>query len=535
MFKKNVSLLILSSLLLSGCVSPAPVSSNESITSITSEVSSEEVTTSEEETTSEETSEELEDLQIRAITLLGVYEVGEIDIINKLDNETFTFEISSDAIRIEDNKVIALRGNTKTTVKVTSSLSRTGQFNVTVRNRVYSSTHSTTENSEGWFNEVNIEKVNSLTTNFANGMDISSFKQLYDNGQKFYDKAGNETALPLLLKDNGVNWVRLRLWVEPYDTWEEDGVTKTYLYGGGNCTTENVLWMAKECKSVGLKVLLNFHYSDFWTDPSHQIIPKAWKDISTTAELANTVYNYTKETLELFKKNNCLPDTVALGNEIYNGLFAHNPGGITKEMRNGELPYYSYDRTERTDSTNAKYDHTDSKTSVSNANLRTYLSSGARAVRKVDSSIQIMVHFVRGLSDTTGSIRFFNVIGDLDIDIYAISAYPSSHWANINQLKTGVATIANAFPNKKFCIAEVSYGFTYESDVMASNIFAPSGQLKPISEYGVNIQGQASLIRDVTEAVSNLDNGFGVFYWEGAWTPTKNSGWADASSKVRKI
>lgn len=531
MLIKKLSVLMLNLLLLTSCAS-SPSTSDISTTSISSETTSESTETT--ETTSEETSpsEELEDLEIRSITLLGVYEVGEIDIINKLDNETFKYEIPNDSLRIENNKVIALRGNTKTKVNVTSSLGRTGSFNVTIRNRAYSSTHSVTETNEKWFNEVSINRIDNLTTSFANGMDISSFKQLYDNGQRFYDKNGNETALPLLLKDNGVNFIRLRLWVDPYDTWEENGETKTYLYGGGNCNTTNVLWMAKECVSVGLKVLLNFHYSDFWTDPSHQIIPKRWKDIKSNTELANEVYNYTKETLTLFKENNCLPSIVALGNEIYNGLFAHNPGGITKEMRNGELPYYSYSKTERTDSTNAKYDHTDSKTSTPNANLRMYLSSAIRAVRSVDKSIETMVHFVRGFADTAGTIRFFNVINDLDFDIYSISAYPYSHWSNKTQMRNGISTIASAFPAKKFMVAEVSYGFTYESDVNAKHMFAPEGQLRPISDYPVSVQGQANLIHDITEAVASEANGYGVFYWEGAWTPTKNSGWADASSKA---
>ena len=512
---KKIFILLSTITLLSGCNLTASKSvSSEVTSSLTS------------------SSEELEDLEIRAVTITRIYENKEIDIINKLDNETFTYSYNGDAIRIEDNKVIGLRGNTKTTVTVTSSLGRTGAFNATVRNTEYKSTHSSAESSEGWFNEVNIDKISSMTSTFVNGMDISSMKQLYDNGARFYDKNGNETALPLLLKDNGVNYIRLRLWVEPYDTWTENGETKTFAYGGGNCTTENVLWMAKECKAVGLKVLLNFHYSDYWTDPSNQIIPKKWKDITSVETLSNEVYKYTKETLELFKSNNALPDSVALGNEIYNGIFAHNPGTkITKEAT-GDAPYYHSDRTERTNGTQAKYDHTDSKTSLNNSNLRTYLKAGIRACREVDSSIQIMVHFVRGLSAYNDTIKFFNVLSDLDIDIYAVSAYSYYHFSNISTLRSGMQKISQAFPNKKIAIAETSYGFTFETDALAVNTFTPSGTCSPVSGYPASVQGQASMIRDTTEVVSNLSNGWGVFYWEGAWTPVKNSGWADAASKA---
>lgn len=512
---KKIFILLSTITLLSGCdLKPSP--------SVSSEVTS----------STPLSSEELEDLEIRAVTITKIYENKEIDIINKLDNETFTYSYNGDAIRIEDNKVIGLRGNTKTTVNVTSSLGRTGAFNVTVRNTEYKSTHASAESNEGWFNEVNIDKISSMTSTFVNGMDISSMKQLYDNGARFYDKNGNETALPLLLKDNGVNYIRLRLWVEPYDTWTENGETKSFAYGGGNCTTENVLWMAKECKAVGLKVLLNFHYSDYWTDPSNQIIPKKWKDITSVDTLANEVYKYTKETLELFKSNNALPDCVALGNEIYNGLFAHNPGTkITKEAT-GDAPYYHSDRTERTNGTQAKYDHSDSKTSLNNSNLRTYLKAGIRACREVDSSIQIMVHFVRGLSAYNDTIKFFGVLSDLDIDIYAVSAYSYYHFSNISTLRTGMQKISEAFPNKKIAIAETSYGFTFETDALAVNTFTPSGTASPVSGYPATVQGQAKMIRDTTEVVSNLSNGWGVFYWEGAWTPTKNSGWADAASRA---
>ena len=507
MFKNRSSILLLTSLLLCGCgVSPSPVDP------------------------------EVEELEIYNVTINGVMNgTKEVSIINPIEGETFSYSYSGDSIRIDENGVIySYRGGTQTEVNVTSSLNRTGKFVVNVLNRTYNSTHKTAEESEGWFNEVNVNKVASMTSSFVNGIDISSMKQLYDNGARFYNKEGKETFLPLLLKDNGVNWARLRLWVEPYDTYVENGETKIFQYGGGNCDLEHVLWMAKECKLSGLKVLLNFHYSDFWTDPSNQIIPKAWKDISTVSELASTLKAYTKNTLLEFKNNNCLPDAVALGNEIYSGLFAHNPGTTVSTTPRGDAPYYQTDRSERTDGTQAKYDHSGNKNTQVNSNLRTYLKAANDAVKEVSSSIPTMVHYVRGFTDPNDSIKFFTMIDDLGIDIYALSAYVYYHFQNASTLKTGLTTIANAFPNKKICIAETSYGFTFEADEWARNTFTSdsSATCKPVSSYEPNIQGQANLIHDVSEIVSDLANGWGVFYWEGAWTPTKKSGWADAISRV---
>lgn len=521
MLIKKTLVLLLSTLLLSGCVSPTPSSSSSETSTSTP--------TSESSSTSE-----LEELEIHNVSINGVMNGDKnVSIVNPIEGETYSYSFSGDAINITSDGVIsAYRGGTSTEVSVTSSLGRTSSFVVTILNRAYSSTHKSAEESEGWFNEVSVSKVASMTSSFANGVDISSFKQLYDNGAKFYNKEGKETFLPLLLKDNGVNYIRLRLWVEPYETYQEGGETKVFQYGGGNCTTENVLWMAKKCKDVGLKVLLNFHYSDFWTDPSHEIIPKAWKNISTVSALASKVKEYTKDTLLLFKENGCLPDAVALGNEIYNGLFAHNPGTKATTTLRGDAPYYHTDKTERTDGTQAKYDHTGNKNNQVNANLRTYLKAANDAVKEVSSSILTMVHYVKGLTATDDIIKFFTMIDDLGIDIYAISAYVYYHFSNVTTLRNGMTTIANAFPNKKICIAETSYGFTFETDDYAKNTFSTSGTCSPVSSYAANIQGQASLIHDVSEVVSNLANGWGVFYWEGAWTPIKKSGWADAASKV---
>ncbi len=455
-----------------------------------------------------------------------VYEDVSLDIQN-LNDEDYSLASNGEGIRIEGKKIIPFKANTNNEVTLTTSSGRVTTFKVNVENRAYTSKHKEAEEDEGWFSSVSVEPIASLTSSFANGMDISSVKQLYDNGQQFYNSDGVEESLFYILKEAGVNWIRLRLWNDPKDEYIEGGETKTFQYGGGNCDLDNVRWMAHEAKAAGLKILLNFHYSDFWADPTNQIIPKAWKDISSSDELAKKVQEYTTEVLNDLKENDALPNMVQIGNETYGGLFLHNPEGVSTSPTGGS-PNYSKNKTVRNNGTEAKYDFTGSKDS--NTNLRKYFKAAIDGINAVDSSILKMIHFVKGFLDPNTSIKFFNTFDDLDIDVYGLSAYCYYHWSNLSTLKSGLTTISKAFPTKKICIAETSYGFTYETDSWAENTFSKSGTAHPISGYDASIQGQAKIIRDATEVVSNLDNGFGLFYWEGAWTPTKFSGWADINS-----
>ncbi len=459
---------------------------------------------------------------------VSTYVYGDVNLnIENLNDEDYSLSTTGNGLRVEDKKIIPFKANTENEVTITTKSGRVASFKVKVENREYVSKHASAEESEGWFSDVDVKPIASLNSSFANGMDISSVKQLYDNGQQFYNADGVEESLFYILKEAGLNWIRLRLWNDPSDEYVEDGVTKTFEYGGGNCDLDNVRWMAHEAKAAGLKILLNFHYSDFWADPTNQVIPKALKDISSSNELALEVEEYTTKVLKDLKENDALPDMVQIGNETAGGLFLQNPGGVTTSPAGGN-PKYIKDATNRSNGTEARYDYTGSKSS--NTNLRKYVQAAIDGINAVDSSILKMIHFVKGLSDPDTSIKFFKTFDDLDIDVFGLSAYSYYHWGNLSTLKAGLSAISQAFPSKKICIAETSYGFTYETDSWAENIFSTSGNAKPISNYPCSIQGQASIIRDTTEVVSNLDNGFGLFYWEGAWTPTKYSGWADQNS-----
>ena len=162
--------------------------------------------------------------------------------------------------------------------------------------------------------QVTINKVENMTDSTIQGMDISSYNALKNAGVKFYDKDGKEASLLKILSDNGVNYIRIRIWNDPYN---EKGET----YGGGGNDVETGLKIAREAKEYGMKILLDFHYSDFWADPAQQIIPKAWKaDKDNPEKMCDHVYEFTKDTVNKFLKEGANVGMVQIGNEITNGM-----------------------------------------------------------------------------------------------------------------------------------------------------------------------------------------------------------------------
>ena len=140
--------------------------------------------------------------------------------------------------------------------------------------------------------KVTIKKVQNMSDSTIRGIDISSYTALKKAGVKYYDNEGKEASLLKVLSDNGVNYIRIRIWNDPYN---EKGET----YGGGSNDVKAGLEIAKEAAKYNIKVLLGFHYSDFWADPAVQLLPKAWeKDRNNQEKMCSNVYEFTKETLE---------------------------------------------------------------------------------------------------------------------------------------------------------------------------------------------------------------------------------------------
>ena len=137
------------------------------------------------------------------------------------------------------------------------------------------------------------------TDDFIRGVDVSTLDMLEDLGAQYYQNNVANDALTIL-HNNGANYVRLKLWVDPYD---EDGNA----YGGGNNDYDTTLALAKRAQNLGMNILIDFHLSDFWADPANQIKPKAWEDLSYS-ELKETLYSYMKTTLNNFASEGIVPD-----------------------------------------------------------------------------------------------------------------------------------------------------------------------------------------------------------------------------------
>jgi arabinogalactan endo-1,4-beta-galactosidase len=158
-----------------------------------------------------------------------------------------------------------------------------------------------------------VEKVENMPSDFILGMDASCVPALEDAGVKYYDFDGNETDVYTVLRMNGINYIRVRVWKDPFDS-EGRG------YGGGNCDIQNAVEIGKRATANGMKLLVNFHYSDFWADPAKQMVPKAWAEMDIETK-AQALYEYTRDCLQLLKDNGVDVGMVQIGNET-NGAMA---------------------------------------------------------------------------------------------------------------------------------------------------------------------------------------------------------------------
>ena len=138
-----------------------------------------------------------------------------------------------------------------------------------------------------------VKKIENLPEDFIFGMDASCVIALEESGVKYYNFDGEEEDVFKILADNGVNYIRVRIWNDPYD---KDGNG----YGGGNCDIDKAVLIGQRATKYGMKLLVNFHYSDFWADPGKQMVPKAWQGMEIE-EKTEAVYQYTKECLQKLK------------------------------------------------------------------------------------------------------------------------------------------------------------------------------------------------------------------------------------------
>lgn len=153
---------------------------------------------------------------------------------------------------------------------------------------------------------------------FIRGVDVSTVISLEKSGVVFRDFDGNEADLFKVLRDNGVNYIRVRVWVNPYD---DNGNS----FGGGNNDLQTAIEIGKRAAKYDLPLLVDFHYSDFWADPQKQKAPRAWENFSVEQK-CDAIYDFTKSSLKELRKNGAIIGMVQVGNETTTGMCGEKTG-----------------------------------------------------------------------------------------------------------------------------------------------------------------------------------------------------------------
>ena len=322
-----------------------------------------------------------------------------------------------------------------------------------------------------------VEKVANMPEDFIMGMDASCVPALEASGVKYYDYDGTEKDVYQILSENGVNYIRVRVWNDPFDA-NGNG------YGGGNCDIENAIEIGKRATKYGMKLLVNFHYSDFWADPAKQMVPKAWvgMDVDT---MANALYEYTKDCLEKLNEAGVDVGMVQIGNES-NGYLCGFKGWL---------------------------------------DITTLMRAGSKAVRETCPEALIAVHFANPEKVTNYKNYAFHLSAQqVDYDVFASSYYPFWH-GSLENLASVLNNVADTY-GKKTMIAETAY---VNTDI-DTDFYGNTGT-DAVKPYPFTEQGQATHIRLLTDAaVNSMNNCIGIFYWEGTWISVGGDSWEENSA-----
>ncbi|SHJ82735.1 arabinogalactan endo-1,4-beta-galactosidase [Anaerocolumna jejuensis DSM 15929] len=337
-----------------------------------------------------------------------------------------------------------------------------------------------------------VPQISNMTGDFFRGVDISSVLALENSGVKYKYLDGTGGDIFKILAGAGVNYVRIRIWNNPYDS-----VSPYKGYGGGNTDLYTAKVLGKRATDAGMKVFIDFHYSDFWTDPAKHYAPKAWANYNLKYK-KDAVYNYTYDSLRELIDYGVNVQMVQIGNETNGSLcgvggFADNvwdlSSGVADLMKQG---CYAVNDI------NKKY---------------------GRNVLKV-------LHFTRLIADGEWYAEQVNKMG-VDYDVFAASFYPM--WdGTVENMTTVLTNIAKKY-NKKVMVAETAYPYTFDdADGSMNSIYGTAAM--NYSNYPVSISGQAQALYGVFNGIAQINStlpgyGLGAFYWEPAWIGTDKSAW----------
>lgn len=281
-----------------------------------------------------------------------------------------------------------------------------------------------------------------VVSGFIKGADISWVTQMEASSYKFYNSSGQQQDLFTLMKNTGINAIRLRAWVNPNDGW---------------CNTADVVKKAIRAKNAGMKIMIDFHYSDSWADPGKQPTPAAWTNL-TYADMKTALYNYTVHVMDTLQTNGITPDWVQVGNEVDNGMLW--PTG---------------------------------QASTNMANFAGFVLAGYNAVKSVSPATKVIVHVSNGFNNSLFRWVFDGLKSNgAKWDIIGMSLYPST--SNYTTLDAQ-------------CLANIND--------MVSRYSTPC----MIVEVGMEADQPATSRAFLTDIITKVNsvangNGLGVWYWE---------------------
>ena len=326
------------------------------------------------------------------------------------------------------------------------------------------------------------------------GVDISMLETVEAAGGTFQVNGTRQDLLPLL-KAQGVNLVRLRLWVDPKSTSNE-------VYGGGDSDLARVIRLAKRAKAQNMAFMLDLHYSDFWTDPAKQYKPKAWANLSTD-DLVAQVQSYTQEVVTQLITAGVAPDYVQIGNEINSGMLW--PTG-KNWAASGE--------------TVGGFDVLARLLKAGEAGLRAAETAG-----KVTIPAKTILHLAEGGKNDTFRWWFDEITKrGVPFDIIGLSYYPYWH-GTLTELQTNMDDMVSRY-SKPVMVVETAYAFTLENGDSLGNNFGSATDVTK-GGYPATPAGQKQFLQDLKAKIAAVPNaqGLGFVYWEPDWLPVNDATW----------
>jgi arabinogalactan endo-1,4-beta-galactosidase len=323
------------------------------------------------------------------------------------------------------------------------------------------------------------------------GADLSFVPEYRDLNAVFKREKGQPVDVVTVMKDSGLNLLRLRLWVNPKNQY---------------CGLESTLLMAKEAKAKGFDILLDFHYSDWWADPGHQPVPVAWAN-QNLAQLSQTVENYSADVVRRFVEQGTPPKIIAVGNEIRVGMM-WPLGKIVNQQASGFV-------------------------TLLKAGIK-----GSRKGMKTNSKYWIQVHTDAGGNNTDCRWLFDTLrTNNVDYDMLAVSYYPNWH-GTLAGLSANLNDLASRY-KKPIMVAETGYPFTLGWKDATNNFVGLENQLLP--GFAATPAGQAEFLRQLHKVVRAVPDGLGVgvCFWApdyvaqaGIETPYENMALFDFENKL---